>query len=459
MHSSASGRCQAVPRSSSGHHGHALRADRFGDDRSPMRRAVRHSHSTKDSKAFTTRSPDLSHTYTDDDASLLRCETVSRPTTSATVRSGVTSHTRRPARPEKTSRSGAVAQARCPLPILTDKKPRRWQIDETGVSGITPAGYFLGGGTTPLEVALADARGRPAEADIRRVWKKRKGNTPSPLLLIVRWSGTEGDRASVCGPMGDNPPVYSDRDLGQVERIAASALAEPDHHTASRFLAAYLPDETGALRNLVLFSTHHLVERVPQRSDWPHFCTKGERLLSLRRDQLMKALGFTVESRGQAAVLRSAGNARALAVFLDDGENPDATSGRFNSMTPVSWAIASAAADNIPYVVMTRGPQLRIYTTRTGATPGRKGGTSVFLEVNLALLTAEDAGYVPLLFSAESLSEGGKFEALLAESHDYAVDLGSRLRSRVYDHAVPAIAEALIARHKEVGGEALPRLP
>lgn len=326
-------------------------------------------------------------------------------------------------------------------------------VDGTGQGGLTPAGYYLGSGSTPLEVALATARARPTEGEVRNLWKKRKGNTPSPLLLIVTWPGSGGERASVCGPTGDNPPVYSDRDVGQVERIAANALAEPDHHAATRFLAAYLPEETGSLRNLALFSTHHLVERVPRRGDWPELCKRGEGLVGLRRDQLLKALGFTVEPKGHAAVLRAAGNARALAVFLDDGENPDATSGRFNSMTPVSWAIASAASDNIPYVVVTRGPQIRIYMTRAGAGPASKGGTGAFLEVNLALVTDVDSGYLPLLFSAEALQDGGHFESLLSESHDYAAELGTRLRERVYDHTVPRIADALIAHHEASGGK------
>lgn len=340
------------------------------------------------------------------------------------------------------------------MTILTEKKPRPWQIPEgAGKGRFASAGYYLGSGSTALEVAIATTSARPTEGDVRSLWKRRKANTPSPLLLMVVWTGADGERVWLCGPLGDSPPVYPDRDLGQVERIAASALAEPDHHAASRFLASYLPEEAGGLRNIALFSTHHLVERVPRRLDWSDLCRRGEKLIGLRRDQLVEALGFSVEPKGHAAVLRAAGNARALAVFLDDNENADATSSRFNSMTPVSWAIASAAADNIPYVIVTRGPQLRIYTTMAGAGAGGKGGTGTFLEINLALLTDVDSGYLPLLFSADSLLEGGDFETLLKESHDYAVDVGSRLRSRVYDYAVPAIADALVAHHETDRGK------
>lgn len=53
--------------------GTTIAGDGF-DDLTPMRRAVAFSRSIKDSKAFTTRFPDLIHTYTDGDPELLRCE-------------------------------------------------------------------------------------------------------------------------------------------------------------------------------------------------------------------------------------------------------------------------------------------------------------------------------------------------------------------------------------------------
>jgi len=348
------------------------------------------------------------------------------------------------------------------VPVLTDRKPRPWSIPQGGRGSFTAIGYYLGKGGTPLEVAVATAPSRPTESDVRNLWKRRKSNQPSPLLLVVLWPSSGGERATVCGATGDEPAVYPDRDPDQIGRIAALALTEPDHHAAVRFLSAYLPEEAGGLRNVSLFATYDLVERVPKRPDWPKLCKWGAELVGLRREQLVRALGFTVELKGQAAVLRASGQARVLAVFLDDSDNPDTATARFNGMTPVSWAIGSAAADNIPYVVVTRGPQLRIYTTRAGPGAAGKGGTGAFIEFNLALLTADDAGYLPLLCAAESLAEGGRFESLLVESQDFAANLGVRLRARVYDHAVPQIAQALINRHEASGGstddESLARL-
>jgi hypothetical protein len=161
------------------------------------------------------------------------------------------------------------------VPVLIDRKPRPWSIPQGGKGTFAAAGYHLGKGGTPLEVAVATSPSRPTESDVRNLWKRRKGNQPSPLLLVVLWPSSSGERATVCGATGDEPAVYSARDPDQVERVAALALSEPDHHAAVRFLSAYLPEEAGGLRNVSLFATYHLVERVPRRPDWPELCKWG----------------------------------------------------------------------------------------------------------------------------------------------------------------------------------------
>lgn len=209
------------------------------------------------------------------------------------------------------------------MPVLAKKKPRPWTTPTGGMGSFSAAGYYLGKGSTPIEVAVATAPTRPTESDVRNLWKRRRGNQPSPLLLIVLWNNGATERATVCGATGDEPAVYADRDPDQINRIAAIALDEPDHHSAVRFLAGYLPDDAGGVRNVGLFASHHLNQRVPQRGDWGDLCARGQALLALRREQLIQSLGFTLEPKGQAAVLRVGGNARAVAVFLDDTDNPD----------------------------------------------------------------------------------------------------------------------------------------
>ena len=65
-------------------------------------------------------------------------------------------------------------------------------------------------------------------------WKDRHGSRPAPVLLVAVY----GNRAAVCGPTADNPPVLTNVELGQAEQfcITALALEEPDRYSALRFL-------------------------------------------------------------------------------------------------------------------------------------------------------------------------------------------------------------------------------
>jgi hypothetical protein len=71
-----------------------------------------------------------------------------------------------------------------------------------------------------------------------------------------------------------------------------------------------------------------------------------------------------------ASVLSIAGTKRAVEVFLDEGEEFQLTSTRFSGSSPVSHALALADREGLPWVVITRGSQIRVYAAR-----GRGGRT------------------------------------------------------------------------------------
>jgi hypothetical protein len=104
--------------------------------------------------------------------------------------------------------------------------------------GLTPVAAFTGRGNHALEVALATVSKRPRADEMRKAWTVRYGKAPNPLLLVGAYQDDGSWRASICGPVGDEPPVESDLELGEVERIAAAALSEPSRHAAIRFLAS-----------------------------------------------------------------------------------------------------------------------------------------------------------------------------------------------------------------------------
>ena len=93
---------------------------------------------------------------------------------------------------------------------------------------------------------------------------------------------------------------------------------------------------------------------------------------------------------------------------------------------------------------------MRLYSARSDTGVGRKGPAETFIEINLSLLGPDAAGYLPLLFGARALADDGTITEILRHSADFATELGSRLRERLYD-AVPGLAMA-VAQHQDVTG-------
>jgi hypothetical protein len=154
----------------------------------------------------------------------------------------------------------------------------------------------------------------------------------------------------------------------------------------------------------------------------------------------VRGLGYEIEPRGRHNVLRAAeGRAQAVAVFLEEDEQPDQTSSRFENQTPATYALAHADRDRLPWVVAVRGGTIRLYSTSTSGAAGQRGRTETFVELNLPLLPSAQAGYLDLLFSAESLAEG-KIGEIRQASSIYASDLSERLRERVYKQVVPRLS-------------------
>ena len=190
--------------------------------------------------------------------------------------------------------------------------PRPWSQDVK--SGLQPAGLFVGKGPNAIEVAVATASKTPARGALVACWKARKGGRAAPVLLVVLHSG----KAALCGPTGDSPPVYSDMEIGQVERLCREALAQPDRHAALLFLSQALPSLETALpgiNNEGLLALHELERGVPQRTDWFEAKSRAAGALQKRDGELLKALGFSVEPLDNlTSLLRSQGRRTALAL-------------------------------------------------------------------------------------------------------------------------------------------------
>ncbi len=313
-----------------------------------------------------------------------------------------------------------------------------------GVDDLEPLGLAIGQGSGALEVAITRSSGKPRQSTLRNAWKARQAGRAVPVLLVAIY----GDHAALCGPHGEQPPVYFDADVTQAEAICRAALAEPDRHAAIRMLRKVLPQIEEApipgICNEGLFATHELLHGVPGRPDWESAGEKAAALLGKRGRKLLEGLGYQVgETRQQYSVLRTATSKVAVAVFLERKEAVDMALERFGGMTPVQYALAKADEENLQYVIVDQGATLRLYTTAADRGVGRRGRTETYVEAQLNLLTPDKSAYLWLLFSGEALSRGGTFEDILDRSHDYAAGLSARLRDRIYEGVIPLLAVAI----------------
>ena len=334
--------------------------------------------------------------------------------------------------------------------FLTDREPITWSVPDGFPASLTPAGLFTQDALSGLEVLLATAPRRPTVADLRQAWSKRRGRRASPVLLVAAYPTTTGRRASLCGPAGDQPMVQHDVEVSQAERLAEVALSEPNHHAATRFLLANLPELDSpmpGLRNVGLLATQELRAGVPERPDWRASSERARPLLGLRGRQLVEGLGYGIDVLStNTSMLTINGRNRAIAVFCDEDEPFDAPAQRFSGTSPVSQALAVADQKAVDWVILTRSSEIRLYAARSDTGVGRKGRAETFVELNLSLLPSELAGYLHLLFSVDALVEHGTLEEILGGSERFATDLAERLRERVYYETVPALASAIASK-------------
>ena len=291
--------------------------------------------------------------------------------------------------------------------FLADLLARPWTPDTR--SGLRAAGLYVGQGTPAVEVAVATASSTPPRAVLVAAWKARKGRRAAPLLLVVLSSG----KATLCGASGESPPVYTDLDPGQVERLCREVLAQPDRHAALRLLSQALPSlETAlpGLNNEGLLALHELEAGVPRRPDWADASRKAEAALGKRDRDLLNALGFSIEPLDNlTSLLRSGQRRTALAVMLRDSESAEAGSPRFNSLSPISYAFKKADDENLSWVALTQGSRIRLYATNVGVGVGRRGRTETYVECQPSLLADEHSPYLWLLYSAEALLPDGSY--------------------------------------------------
>ncbi len=141
---------------------------------------------------------------------------------------------------------------------------------------------------------------------------------------------------------------------------------------------------------------------------------------------------------------------RGVAVLLEAAEQFDAESQRFG-ISPVAYGLRTAARHEVPWLVVLRGSQIRLYPAKPGVGVGQKGQADTWFEMDLAVVDDEQAALLPLVFSADALAADGSTQELLDGSSQFAVELGARLRDRVYDQVIPTLSQAVAAQLPALG--------
>lgn len=309
-------------------------------------------------------------------------------------------------------------------------------------SNLRAVGLALGQGTSALEVLVARTDTPPNLPRVRSAWKARQGGRAAPLMLII----LHRDKATYCGPAGEDPPAIGNVDPGQIERICREALEQPDRHAALRCLRDMLPSietKLPGVRNEGFLATHELEAGAPGLAAWESAGEKARAILAQRGEDLLRSLGFGIEPHDSVtSILRIGDRKSAVAVLLRRNESPEHQVERFSGLSPVSYALAVADRENAPYVLVSQDSKLRLYpVSRKGV--GQRGRTETYVEVHTGLLRDADAAYLWLLFSAEALTDGGTLDQLMAESKRFAGELAENLRDRVYRFVVPVLAQGL----------------
>ena len=341
---------------------------------------------------------------------------------------------------------------------LTADKVVAW-ADASAPDGVTPDKVYLGPdpfGLGGFQVAVAKAVTAPSRQGLRDLFSARKGKRLIQLVVAVVHDGT----VHLFGPDPQAQPM--EMPLEQAERQLQSVLAEPDVLAATERYSGFrkAKDSTGVagFTNSGLFASHHITSNVPKRSDWGALGTKASGLLSKRGKQLVEALGFGTQPGPNGTMLLSIEGhpPRAVAVLLDDSEQFDAKTQRFQ-LSPVAFGLAVASKQEVPWLVVLRKDQIRLYPGRDGVGVGSKGQAETFFEVDLSTIDPQYAALLPLIFSAQALAADGTADELLRDSSRYATELGARLRERIYDEIVPPVAVEVaqrLAKHAAVALDA-----
>ena len=326
--------------------------------------------------------------------------------------------------------------------LLEDRTSIVWVAPDNKL-GLGEFQVFIGQGASAIEIVTASSSQSPSRTFLLDLWKLRRARRATPVLVLI----FHPTGASICGASGETPPVHTNIEAEVAERFACELLDLPDRHSALRFLMEVMPSLDSTLPGIVnrgLVASHELHEGVPGRTDWLEAKSKSATVVLNKNEDMLISLGYEVEVLDNLTYLLLGGKRRsALAVMLSENEIPEAGLDRFNSLSPISYALAKADSELLPWVILVSGNRLRLYPASFDTGMGRRGRTETYVECQASLLAEEHLAYLWLLFSAEALMPNGSLEEILESSQRYSGRLADQLRERIYERVVPTLAAGI----------------
>lgn len=327
-----------------------------------------------------------------------------------------------------------------------------WRPQQRLPDGVTPLEVYIGQGEQQYATHVVTIQlNRMLNRDEWQAVHKARN------MMNVVVAGVYQDNIYLFGP--DNRqaavgPVAAD----VVQRILDDALgttnfvlARTQLETNIQALHTHQPHALG-INNNGLFANHELISGVPTYPEWAQACVRGAHHLPKRGIDLIESLGFKTATHGANAVLMSnhKGKPAAVAVLLHSDESFDGMTPRIG-VSPVSHGLAVAQHLGVTWVILLRDATIRLYPANPDYGTGRRGLAETYCELNLSVLNADVAGYLDFIFSAAALAESGSIYTILANSTQYAVALGKRLREKVYSIIVPTLAVAVANECARIG--------
>jgi|GEM_PF-178188 len=331
------------------------------------------------------------------------------------------------------------------LPDWDDRLP--WN---KASGAVTATEILRGSDETDLVVVLAHAPAHPTKGDLQAAWRARSAGGVTPVLLAVTYWDKSQPRVALLGLTEDAVPVAGiDQRIAEQLISDALVMTSPSglHAEVRRRLSSVAGGVASGVRNEGLLASH-VLQQQPRDPDWEKLCARSQLLLGDRSEALLTGLGYAIEAVPDGTVLReaSAGNRRAAAVLLADGESFDNPLSRFHNTNAVTHGLAVARRENVDWLIVLGGSVVRLYPRDPDAGVGRKGQTQTYVELDLSILAEEECGYLALLFAPASLAVGGALYRLLGDSSRYAAELSARLRDRIYEDVVRNLSVAVAGR-------------